>query len=184
MCCTRAAPGRGFSPRTSSATPRDVYVCPAGKLLRPLGKKDGEDRGDRVTFYRARASECAACPLKHRFTKNKNGRQLRRHPGKRHADGVRSYHGMASYEKALQKRKVWVEPPFAEAKDWQGMRRFLLRTLRRVNAEVLLVAAGQNLKRLLLFGDRRPRNPAQLAALCPPAATHLDSRRFGRHRSG
>jgi transposase len=60
----------------------DVYVCPAGKLLRPLGKKkDGEDRSDRVTFYRARAAECAVCPLKPRCTTNKNGRQLRRHPG-------------------------------------------------------------------------------------------------------
>ena len=162
----------------------DVYVCPAGKLLRPLGKKDGEDRGDRVTFYRARAAECAACPLKHRCTTNKNGRQLRRHPGERHADRVRSYRGTASYERALRKRKVWVEPLFAEAKDWHGMQRFRLRTLRRVNAEALLVAAGQNLKRLLLFGDRRPRKPAQMAALRPPAATHLDSRRFRRHRSG
>ena len=38
----------------------DVYACPAGKLLGPLGKKDGADRGDEVTFYRAKASECAS----------------------------------------------------------------------------------------------------------------------------
>jgi hypothetical protein len=46
----------------------DVYSCPAGKLLRPVGKKEGEDRGDRETYYRARASECAPCPLKPRCT--------------------------------------------------------------------------------------------------------------------
>ena len=146
----------------------DVYSCPAGKVLRPLGKKDGEDRSDMVTYYRARASECAACPLRPGCTTNKNGRQLRRYPGERHVDRVRSYRGTASYEKALRKRKVWVEPLFAEAKDWHGMRKFRLRTLRRVNAEALLVAAGQNLKRLLLFGDQRPRKPAQVAALRPP----------------
>jgi transposase len=161
----------------------DVYSCPAGKLLRPLGKKKGEDRGYRETYYRARASDCAACPLKPRCTTNKNGRQLRRYPGERHVDLVRSYRGTAPYEKALRKRKVWVEPLFAEAKDWHGMRRFRLRTLRRVNAEALLVASGQNIKRLLLFGGRKPRKPAQVAAQRPQAA-YVGSRSSGPHRLG
>ena len=161
----------------------DVYSCPAGKLLRPLGKKEGEDRSDRETYYRAKASECAPCPLKVRCTTNKNGRQLRRYPGEGHTDRVRSYRGTASYEKALRKRKVWIEPLFAEAKEWHGMRKFRLRTLRRVNVEALLVAAGQNIKRLLFFGGRKPRKPAQVAALRPPAA-YIGSRSSGRHRSG
>ena len=49
----------------------------------------------------------------------------------------------------MRKRKVWVEPLFAEAKDWHGLRRFRLRLLWRVNCEALRIAAGQNLKRLL-----------------------------------
>ena len=49
----------------------------------------------------------------------------------------------------MNKRKVWVEPLFAEAKDWHGLRRFRLRLLWRVNCEALRIAAGQNLKRLL-----------------------------------
>ncbi len=44
---------------------------------------------------------------------------------------------------------MWVEPLFAEAKDWHGLRRFRLRGLEKVNREALLTAAGQNLKRLL-----------------------------------
>jgi len=32
-------------------------------------------------------------------------------------DRVRSHHATASYAKAMRKRKVWVEPLFAEAKD-------------------------------------------------------------------
>ena len=54
-----------------------------------------------------------------------------------------------AYQKAINKRKVWVEPLFAEAKDWHGLRRFRLRLLWRVNIEALRIAAGQNLKRLL-----------------------------------
>ena len=49
----------------------------------------------------------------------------------------------------MRKRQVWVEPLFAEAKDWHGMRRFRLRLLWRITCEALRIAAGQNLKRLL-----------------------------------
>ena len=63
---------------------------------------------------------------------------------------------------------MWVEPLFAEGKEWHGMSRFRLRRLRKVNAEALLVAAGQNVKRLLEFGRRGPRKVVQAAALRPP----------------
>jgi DDE family transposase len=49
----------------------------------------------------------------------------------------------------MRKRQGWVEPLFAEAKAWHGLRRFRLRGLEQVNGEALLIAAGQNLKRLL-----------------------------------
>ena len=148
----------------------DAYVCPADKLLGPLGKKDGTDRGDKVAFYRARASECASCPLKPRCTTNKNGRQIRRYPGEHRVEMVRAYRETEPYRRAIRKRKVWVEPLFAEAKAWHGMGRFRLRTLWRANAEALLVAAGQNLKRLLSFGDRPPARPAPCAALRRPTS--------------
>jgi Transposase DDE domain len=83
---------------------------------------------------------------------------------------VRGYRGTFAYEKALRKRKVWVEPLFGEAKDWHGMRRFRLRRLAKVNIEALLIASGQNVKRLLAFGGRRPKKLAQAAALRLPEA--------------
>ena len=49
----------------------------------------------------------------------------------------------------MAKRKVWVEPLFGEAKDWHGLGPFRLRGLWKVNIEALLIATGQNLKRLL-----------------------------------
>jgi hypothetical protein len=82
----------------------------------------------------------------------------------------------------LRKRKVWVEPLFAEAKDWHGMRRFRLRRLEKVNMETLLIASGQNVKRLLAFGVRRPKNPAQAAALRAPAASGYDIGYARKHR--
>jgi hypothetical protein len=74
---------------------------------------------------------------------------VHRHFAEPYLERVRAYHQTLAYEKAMRKRKVWVEPLFAEAKDWHGLRRFRLRRLWRVNCEALQTAAGQNLKRLL-----------------------------------
>lgn len=62
---------------------------------------------------------------------------------------ARGYHDTEAYRTAMRKRQVWVEPLFAEGKQWHGLRRFRLRGLDNVNGEGLLVAAGQNLKRFL-----------------------------------
>jgi hypothetical protein len=91
-------------------------------------------------------------------------------------DRVRGYHTTESYKKALRKRQVWVEPLFAEAKDWHGLRRFRLRGLEKVNGEALLIAAGQNLKRLLSRQgwERRPF-PSGAAGTILPALPPLSA---------
>ena len=43
-----------------------------------------------------------------------------------------------------------------------------MRRLEKVNIEALLIAAGQNIKRLVVARDRGPRKLAQMAALRPP----------------
>jgi hypothetical protein len=62
---------------------------------------------------------------------------------------VKGYHQTPAYQKAMNKRKVWVEPLKASAKDWHGMRRFRLRRVFRVNCEALVIATGHNLQQLL-----------------------------------
>jgi uncharacterized Zn-finger protein len=51
-----------------------------------------------------------------------------------------------------------------------------------VNAEALLIGAGQNIKRLLAFGERGPRRPAQVAALRQPAPDKHESCGVRKHR--
>jgi len=123
----------------------DVYICPAGKELH-FAPWHSTERSRR---YRARAKDCNHCPLKAQCTTSKQGRSLCRSVHEEYLDRVRGYHTMEAYKKAYRKRSVWVEPLFAEGKDWHGMRRFRLRRLWRVNCEALRIAAGQNLKRLL-----------------------------------
>jgi hypothetical protein len=123
-------------------------------------------------------------PLKPECTPGDSGRVLMRSFEEELLERVRAYRGTRPYEKALRKRKVWVEPMFGEAKEWHGMRRFRLRTLWRVNAEALMIATGQNIKRLLSFSGRGPRKLAQAQALRPPAPTSWANSRLlrGSHR--
>ena len=113
-------------------------------------------------------------------TTSQRGRRVGRSFDEAYLDRVRGYHATEPYAKAMRKRQVWVEPLFAEAKDWHGLRRFRLRGLEKVNGEALLIAAGQNLKRLLSrrgWGRRPfPSGAAGvvLALLRPPLAAVRD----------
>jgi hypothetical protein len=100
-----------------------------------------------AVVYRAAAATSNACPVKPACTASTQGRIVRRSVQADYVERVRGYHATEAYKKAMRKRQVWVEPMFAEAKDWHGLRRFRLRGLKNVNIEGLMVAAGQNLKR-------------------------------------
>jgi transposase len=141
---------------------RDLYLCPAGEELRRAGKSG------KGIKYRADTSACRGCPLKERCTPGEGARNINRYPNEEYVERVRAYRGTEPYEKALRKRGVWVEPLFGEAKEWHGMDRFRLRTLKKVNSEALMVAAGQNVKRLLVWRGRGPRSVAQEMALRLP----------------
>jgi hypothetical protein len=142
---------------------RDIYRCPAGETLTPKTFRSARNQ----ILYKTEPGSCHSCSMRSQCTDNKAGRQLLRHRDERYVDRVKSYRGTFVYEKALRKRRVWVEPLFGEAKDWHGLRRFKLRRLKKVNIETLLIACGQNIKRLVAARGRGPRKMAQAAALRP-----------------
>jgi transposase len=152
---------------------RDVYRCPGRQELRFRKHKHTE----RVRIYQASAATCNACAFKAQCTTSANGRQIKRSVDEAYLNRVRGYHDTEAYRKAMRKRQVWVEPLFAEAKQWHGLGRLRLRGLRNANIQGLLVAAGQNLKRFLAttgWGRRHapcgsllalPREPERLSAV-------------------
>jgi hypothetical protein len=158
---------------------KDLYTCPAGQILR----RRGHDHRGGYVRYAAKASTCNECPLKSKCTNSSNGRWVSRSLEEEYLERVRAYRDTEPYRRALRKRAVWVEPLFGEAKECHRLRRFRLRRLEKVNTEALMIACGQNVKRLLAFGTRGPRRVAQAAALRRPEACCL--RRFHgirRHR--
>ncbi len=168
ICGLHAAHAAGACFVLGTHDPAVFVPLVAAEEAGEVWKKDGVRLKQEITRYIADPETCDACALKSRCTDGKSGRAVARSFGEEYYDRVRSYRGTFPYEKALRKRKVWIEPLFAEAKQWHGMERMRLRTLERVNTEVLVTAAGQNVKRLLEFGPRMPGRAAPAAALRPP----------------
>jgi transposase len=159
---------------------QDLYQCPVGEILRPKTFRSARNQ----VIYKTEPGICNSCSIRPQCTDNLTGRQVLRHLEERYVDRVKSYRGTFSYEKALRKRRVWVEPLFGEAKDWHGLRRFRLRRLEKVNIEALLIASGQNVKRLVAARERGPRKLAQAEALRPPdPVSRCRSRVIGRWHS-
>ena len=152
---------------------RDEYRCPEGHPLRRYSTKHTEG----VVAYRGEAAVCNACPVKAKCTTSDHGRKVQRSFYIDYLEKVRGYHATEAYKKAIRKRQVWVEPMFAEAKEWHGLRGLRLRGLLNANIQGLLIAAGQNLKRFLAatgWGRRNapcgslmalPRVPGRLSAV-------------------
>jgi len=85
---------------------RDLYTCPAGELL--VARMRNVARS--LIGYRAKAGTCQRCQLRTDCTTSKLGRQILRHFDEEYVDRVKAYRGTFPYEKALRKRRVWVEP--------------------------------------------------------------------------
>jgi transposase len=145
---------------------QDQYRCPEGQVLSPIYQFP-QTQG---ILYRADAALCNVCPVKAQCTSSQKGRSLTRSSSVDEMERVKAYEQTLSYQKALRKRQVWVEPLFGEGKQWHGMGRFRLRRLWRVNCEALVIASGQNLKRLLQKRGwgRRPFPTEAIAVMPPP----------------
>ncbi len=123
------------------------YVCPQGQILKLHARRNSEQ----VISYRADTQVCNICPVKQECTISKSGRHIFRSFHQEFIDRVKGYHETDEYQKSMRKRGVWVEPLFGEAKQFHQLTRFRLRRLKKVNIEGLMVAAGQNIKRLLKY---------------------------------
>src|SRR5215216_214323 len=124
---------------------KDHYVCPQGQILPLVSRRKSEQ----VLLYKSKAEVCNACPLKSKCTGRKSGRYIFRSFFQECLDKAEGYRQTEAYLKAMRKRSLWVEPLFGEAKEFHHLRRFRLRCLLKVNMEGVMVAAGQNLKRLM-----------------------------------
>src|ERR1700689_2450982 len=137
---------------------RNVYVCPAGKLLTHSGLIDQ----GHLLPYRASRSDCSRCNLKAQCTPS-TSRKVTRDIDEDVRDHVRALANTAAFQQSRLERKK-IEMRFAHMKRILRLDRLRLRGLSGVKDEVLLTATAQNLRRLVKFIYRPP---PVAAAACP-----------------
>jgi transposase len=135
---------------------RDVFVCPAGKELRPISynKKRGQ------YHYRPRGKQCRGCRFQKRCSSAHTIRTVVRYRGDRQQaiDSAMQYLKTPEGEKTLAERYSHAEWAVAEAKGLHGLRRAMFRGLEKVTIQALMTAAVQNIKRLMKQGTRNNGN--------------------------
>ena len=135
---------------------RNVYVCPAGKLLTTTGSV-GDDH---VLRYLASKRDCDACPLKPRCCPKMLFRKVTRDINEDARDLARASMGTPEFDKSRDERKK-VEMRFAHLKTHHRFERMRLRGLSGARDEFHLAAIVQNLKTLAI---RICRPPPHMAA--------------------
>jgi transposase len=135
---------------------RDVYICPAGKMLTTSGRVSS----DHAIRYFASVLNCRVCPLKPKCCPNMPARRIVRDVNEDARDLARRKMKTKAFLKSRDQRKR-VEMRFAHLKTHHGFERLRLRGLSGARDEFHLAAIVQNLKTLAL---RLVRPPPQTAS--------------------
>lgn len=132
---------------------RNVYVCPAGKLLTTTGSVGA----DHVVRYLALKRDCEPCPLKPQCCPKTPSRKVPRDINEDARDHARALMGTSEFAKSRDERKK-VEMRFAHLKTHHRFERMRLRGLSGARDEFHLAAIVQNLKTLANCLWRPPPN--------------------------
>ena len=136
---------------------RNVYTCPASKVLRTTGTVVNVEQ----LLYRASKRDCGVCPLKMRCCPKEPRRKIPRSIHEQARDVARELRKTEEFERSRHNRKR-VEMLFAHLKRILKLGRLRLRGPFGAQDEFTLAAIAQNLRRLAMLVAR----PPPLVAAC------------------
>ena len=125
---------------------KDVYICPAGKVLRysNYSKKNRRKR------YLARSKDCHNCPFREKcLGKSKNSRMIERSLHEEARECQVKNLNTPEYHNAMQLRQIWCEGNFSHQKERHNLKRTFKRGIEKITEQCLLSACALNLKRLV-----------------------------------
>jgi transposase len=137
----------------------DVYVCPAGKVLRTSGTIVNDEQ----LLYRAVKADCDRCALKPRCCPKEPVRKIPRSVYEPARDVARAAQATEAFEQSRRDRKR-VEMLFAHLKRILRLGRLRLRGPSGARTEFLLAATAQNLRKLAIILVRPPPEGATCVA--------------------
>jgi DDE family transposase len=131
---------------------RNVYICPAGKVLTTTGKvaTDGE-----TLYYRAKTRDCRSCRLKAHCCPKVPWRRIQRSIYEEARDVARALAKTEAFERSRRDRKR-VEMLFAHLKRIFRLGRLRLRGPCGAQFEFTMAAIAQNLRKLARLLIRPP----------------------------
>jgi hypothetical protein len=140
---------------------RDIYLCPAGQILRPRRMHPIR----RTIEYKAPARVCGACALRAQCTRSQHGRTVQRHEKQAVLDVARAQaHSRAAW-RDRQRRYHLMERSFADAANNHHFKRARWRRLWRQQIQDYLIAAIQNVR--ILLAHQNPKPSAAVAVSLP-----------------
>lgn len=145
---------------------RDRLRCPAGHYL-VLHQERPEEQA-KVYLIEA-AAHCANCVLREQCTQSKRGRSIQRHAQATLAEAARAQASSWAARYSRKRRRHVMEGSFADAFNNHGAGKARWRGLARQRIQSWLIAAVQNLRRLLLH-QARPKPMAAAAMGAAPSA--------------
>lgn len=130
---------------------KNVYVCPnQQELTHTTTTREG------LRAYKSDPRICTQCPLLQSCTTNKqHQRTIRRHIWEESKEWVASIRESEIGKQVYSLRSQTIERSFADAKMLHGLRYCRFRGREKVQAEVLMTAAAQNIKKIALHLDRK-----------------------------
>lgn len=142
-------------------TENDVYICPKGKDLKQYHRdfkvpRSGANK-DETIRYRARKTDCDACPLKVRCYPKEPRRKVTRSIYESSRDAARVLAQTKQYSASCKLRKK-VEMSFPHLKRIHGLGRLRLRGPCGAHDEFILAATAQNLKKLAKLAPHQTFN--------------------------
>jgi len=124
---------------------RDCMICPAGQTLR----RSGYDASEQRMRYQASGATCTACPLRTQCTTSPQGRRVGRLLYQDEVDWADGCFSPAERRHLMVRRQVCAEGSFADATNNHGFKQARWRGLMKMRIQNLLIAAAQNLRKLL-----------------------------------
>ncbi|MGI8558742.1 MAG: IS1182 family transposase [Solirubrobacteraceae bacterium] len=128
---------------------RDVWLCPADKVLEQLKTPPGAMGRPKQDYYQAAVTDCTGCPLRQHCLKPGEERRVLLARHRRTTGGMRFKLRQASARRRYARRKVIVEPIFGQFKQDRGLTALSLRGLVLARGEWLLACLAHNLGKLL-----------------------------------
>jgi transposase len=142
---------------------RDVWVCPADKLLVRQVTPSGATGRPSKHRYLAAVDDCASCPLRARCLKPGEARRLLVSQRSRPTGAMRFKLRRPDARRRYARRKAIVEPVFGQLKEVRGFTTLSLRGLARAAGEYLLACLAHNLGKLLRVCPLPVASPAPAA---------------------